>query len=362
MQGSPTGTGRYLRNLLRNWSRTTDDGIIVYFNGPPPADPVLEHPRIVARGLARTRSGLWWQERRLPPAVRRDAVDVLFSPAYTCPLTLARPRVTAVHDLSFFDVPEDFSVRDGLRRRLLAAASMRASAAILACSDFTSRQIGQWFPGLQSKVVHVPLAADDDLPPPPAREAARQRLGVRGPLLLTVGAIFNRRCLPVLLRAVSRLIRRHHDLVLEVVGQNRTVPRLDLTRALRSLGLERNVRLAGFITDAQLADRYAAADAAVFLSEYEGFGLPALESMSRGLPVVVSNRPSLSEIFGEAALSVEPRDEPGVEAALEQVLMDASLRSDLVARGRALAGRFSWQETARRTREALGAATRGTRT
>jgi glycosyltransferase involved in cell wall biosynthesis len=362
LQGSPTGTGRYLRNLLRNWARTTDDGIIVYFNGPPPEDPVLEHPRILSRGLARARSGLLWQERRLSPAVRRDAVDVLFSPAYTCPLTVRKPRVTAVHDLSFFDVPEDFSVRDGLRRRLLVTASMRASAAILACSEFTRRQIGLWFPGLASRVVHVPLAADDGLPPPPPREEARQRLGIRGPLLLTVGAIFNRRCLPVLLRAVSRLARRHHDLVLEVVGQNRTVPRLDLPRAVRALGLERNVRLAGFITDAQLADRYAAADAAVFLSEYEGFGLPALESMSHGLPVVISNRPSLGEIFGEAALSVEPRDEPGVEAALERVLTDASLRADLVDRGRTLAGRFSWKETARLTHEALGAATSNART
>ncbi|HVR70760.1 MAG TPA: hypothetical protein VMT87_07930, partial [Vicinamibacteria bacterium] len=95
LQGSPTGTGRYLRNLLRIWARTTDDGIIVYFDGPPPADPVLEHPRVVARGLPRARLGLVWQERRLAPAARTDAVDVLFAPAYTCPLTLGRPRVTA---------------------------------------------------------------------------------------------------------------------------------------------------------------------------------------------------------------------------------------------------------------------------
>jgi glycosyltransferase involved in cell wall biosynthesis len=179
-----------------------------------------------------------------------------------------------------------------------------------------------------------------------------------GPLLLTVGAIFNRRCLPVLLRAVSRLVRRHPALVLEVVGENRTVPPLDLPRAVRSLGLDRHVRLAGFVSEPELAVRYAAADAAVFLSEYEGFGLPAAEAMARGLPVVVSARPSLGEIFGAAALTVDPRDEKGVEAALERVLCDEPLRSDLSARGRALAATFSWAETARLTRQALAAAAR----
>jgi glycosyltransferase involved in cell wall biosynthesis len=144
--------------------------------------------------------------------------------------------------------------------------------------------------------------------------------------------------------------------VLEVVGENRTVPTLDLPRAVRALGLDAHVRLAGFVSDEALAARYAAADAAVFLSEYEGFGLPTLEAMARGVPVVVSSRPSLGEIFGAAGLPVEPRDEPAVEAALDRVLSDQGLRRDLRARGRALAAEFSWDDTARRTRQALGAA------
>ena len=361
LQGSPTGTGRYLRNLLRIWSRDGEDRLIVYFNGPPPADEVLQHARITTRGLRRARPGVLWQEWRLSRAAEEDRVDVLFCPAYTCPQRSSRPRVTAVHDLSFFDVPEDFSLRDGLRRRWLVAASVRRSAAVLVCSDFTRRQIEQWFPDARGRVTHVPLGADDDLPPPPSRDDARARLGLHGPMVLTVGAIFNRRCLPVLFRAVSRLVRRHPELTLEVVGENRTVPPLDLDRAVRAAGLERHARLSGFVTDEDLALRYAAADVAVFLSEYEGFGLPALEAMARGVPVVVSSRPSLGEIFAEAALVVEPRDEPAVEAAIESVLTDPSLRQDLVARGRRLAARYSWRETARRTKETLAAAARNGR-
>jgi glycosyltransferase involved in cell wall biosynthesis len=357
LQGRPTGTGRYLRSLLRIWSSTSEDRLVAYFNGPPPQDAALRHPRIRARALgARPTRGLVWQEIVLPAAARQDGLDVFFAPAFTCSLRLGVPRVTAVHDLSFFSIPEDFAPLDAARRRALVGASLRASRAVLVCSDFTRREIAARYPELAPRLVHVPLGADDDLAPPPSREQARARLGQRGPLLLSVGTILNRRCLPVLLRAASHLARRRPDLVLDVVGENRTHPRADLRATVRSLGLEREVRLSGFVGERALAERYAAADVAVCLSEYEGFGLPALEAMARGVPVVLSSRPALGEIFGEAAVLVDPRDAAAVAGAIDAVLGRPELRADLVARGRELASRFRWSETAARTREALHAA------
>jgi len=297
-------------------------------------------------------------ERRLPPAVEADRCEVFFSPAYACPRRLAVPRVTAVHDLSFFSLPQDFTWRDGLRRRLTVKASLSVSAGVLACSDFTRREILGRFPELQGRVHHVPLGPDDDVPPGPGRDEARERLGVRGPLVLAVGAILNRRRLPELLRAVAALRRAFPDVTLDVVGENRTHPRLDLAGLARSLDLGASVRFSGFVSDADLALRYAAADVACSLSEYEGFGLPALEALSRGLPLVTSRRPSLGEIFGEAAVLVDPADVPGIAAALEGVLSDPRLREDLVGRGRALAARFSWQRTAALTSDVLRAAAR----
>ena len=358
LQGRPTGTGRYLRNLLRIWSRTPSAELIAYFNGPAPEDPVLEAPLMAKRPLgARPTRGLLWQEWRLPAAVEADRVQVFFSPAYTCPLRVSAPRVTAVHDLSFFGQPSDFTPLDGIRRRALARASLGASAAVLACSEFTRREILTRFPQLAGRVHHVPLGTDDDLPEPTDREQARVRLGVSsGPILLTVGTILNRRCLPVLLRAVGRLRHDFPGLRLEVVGDDRTHPPLAIPRVVHGLGLDQTVRLRGFVSEAELADCYAAADAFVFLSEYEGFGLPVLEAMSRGLPVVTTQRPALSELFGEAAILVDPHDEIGLAWTVARILRAPGLAGQLVARGRALAASFSWETTARQTWQLLAAA------
>jgi glycosyltransferase involved in cell wall biosynthesis len=358
LAGRPTGTGRYLRNLLRHW-RDGGDELFLYFNGKAPADAVLEHPAVRVRPLGDGRSrGLAWQETVLPRAARADGLDVFFSPAYSCPLSLGVPRVTAVHDLSFFAYPQDFPFRDALRRRVLVGASLQASAAILVCSDFTRRELARLRPSLAGRARLVPLGPDDDLPPAPARELARARLGLDGPYVLTVGTLLNRRCLPELLRATALLRRAHPGLVLDVVGENRTHPPLDLERLVAGLGLERHVRLSGFVDDASLADRYAAADAAVFLSEYEGFGLPALEAAARGVPLVASRAPSLGEVFREAALLVDPRDEREVAGAIGRVLQEAPLRRALVASGLALAARHSWRHAAALGRAALAEAAR----
>ena len=345
---------------MREWTRGGDDRLVAYFNGPAPYDAVLDHPRILKRPLgAAPIRGVRWQEGPLPPAVRADGVDVFFAPAYSCPLSLDVPRVTTVHDMSFFSLPDDFGLVDGMRRRALVAASIGVSRRLLAVSDFTRREIAAHFPAAAHRIVVTPHGADDDLLPPPSRGEARARLGSRGPMVLTVGSILNRRCLPVLFHAAARLRRSWPDLTLEVVGENRTHPHLDLPALARRTGLDGAARVSGFVDEAALADRYAAADAFVFLSEYEGFGLPVLEAMARGVPVVTARSPALGEVFAEAALLVDPRDTPAVADALDRVLRDAKLRADLVARGRALAARHSWSRCAQLTRAALEEAAEG---
>lgn len=358
LQGRPTGVGRYLRNLLRGFTRDHGDTVVAYVSGEPPADRVLDHPLVQVRALPRMRPGLAWQQLRLPRAARADRLDVFFAPAYTCPWFLDLPCVTTVHDLSFFALPEDFGWSDGLRRRLSVAASVGVSARVIAVSDFTRREIEARFPAAATRVVSIGHGADDDLPDPPLRADARARLGVRGPLILTVGTVFGRRRLPVLLRAIARLRSRFAGLRLEVVGDVRAHPPFDGPALARRLGLGDSVRFSGFVDEAGLADRYAAADAAVFLSAYEGFGLPALEAMARGVPVVVSDRPALNEIFGDAALQAPLEDEHAIADAIGRLLDDEAVRRHFIHRGRNVAARHSWTLAARQTRDVLQAAAR----
>jgi glycosyltransferase involved in cell wall biosynthesis len=356
LQGRPTGTGRYLRNLLRQWTAIGSDTLIAYFDGPPPKDELLQAPGVRLRALGPAPHALVFQELLLPRVASGDALDVFFSPAYSCPLSLRVPRVTAVHDLSFFALPADFSPVEGTRRRILTRASLAASARVLACSEFTRREIARRFPDVAPRTLHIPLGPDDDLPTPPPRAAAREGLEADGPLLLAVGSLFNRRRLPELLHAVALLAPAFPNLRLHVVGENRTHPRRDFLSLASRLGLGPRVRFEGFVSEAALADLYAAADLALCLSDYEGFGLPALEAMSRGLPVVAADRPSLNEIFGEAALLVDPADPSAIAGGVARLLRNPQQRDALVTRGRNLARRFSWRATAERTRAAIAEA------
>jgi glycosyltransferase involved in cell wall biosynthesis len=261
--------------------------------------------------------------------------------------------------MSFFSLPEDFRLLDGARRRALTAASMRASRRVIAVSEFTRREILAVVPDAAPRLVAIPEGGDDDLPPPPDRAQARRRLGVEGDLLLWVGSIFNRRPLRVLLQALALLGRSGVSAQLDVVGDNRTHPRLDLPALARELGVERRVSFSGFVGEAALADRYAAADAFVFLSFYEGFGLPVLEAMARGIPAITAARPALSELFAGSALLVDPGDAGALASALQSALRHPLQREELRRRGRQLADRHSWAVAAERTRALLEEAARG---
>jgi glycosyltransferase involved in cell wall biosynthesis len=355
LQGRATGAGRYLRNLLRAWNK--QDQLFVYFKGAAPPDPLLARWGVRLRPVgSRRHRGLIWQESALPEAAREDQLDVFFAPAYFCPLRLDLPRVTAIHDMSFYSVPQDFTPWDGARRRLLVRLSALASKRVLTISEFSRREIGAYIPAAAARVRTTLLAADTDLPPPPPREEARRALGIEGPSLLSVGSILNRRRLPALLSAMRQLVRTWPALRLDVVGDNRTHPRLDLPALLRDLDLARHVRLSGFISDTELAARYAAADVVVYLSEYEGFGLPVLEALSRGLPVVTTTRPATGEIFEGGALLAEPDDAEDIARNLRFLLANPAAREAWGRQGKTFAAAFSWEKAAAETRRVLGEA------
>ncbi len=352
MEGRPTGVGRYLRSLLTRWDRTLPHSLIVYSGAP--VELALGGDLVANRVLGDAHS-LWWEQRTLPAAARADGIDVLFCPAYSCPLLASMPRVTAIHDLSFFARREEFTLVHGLRRRMMARLAARLSRSLLACSEFTKSEIRRHLgPVAAAKTAVVALGPDDGLPPGPDRAACRAALGLSDAdtYVITVGTILARRNIPMLVRAVSRLVPDHPGLRLGIVGDNRSHPFEDPMALARSLGCERAVRVSGFVANREIAGHYAAADLAIFLSEYEGFGLPALEAMSRGVPTMVADRASLNEIFGPGALVVEP-NEAGVVGGLTRVIGDPAFAADLRRRGQEHAKAFSWERAAADTLRVL---------
>jgi glycosyltransferase involved in cell wall biosynthesis len=278
------------------------------------------------------------------------------NPAGVAPARRGQALVVTVHDLAFEHLTGSFSPRwRALYRAGLRAAARRADA-ILTPSRFTADDVVERT-GVDASKVHVtPLAAAAPLSPYPDAAARLERIGVRAPYLLFVGTIEERKNLVRLIRVYRVLAAEGlaHTLVLNGPAGFRAD---EVVAAIDAGGPGRIVRTSN-LEDAGLGDLYRGADAFVYPSRYEGFGLPVLEAMQHGVPVVASNSSSIPEVAGDAALLVDPEDDDALTDALRQVLTDRSLREDLARRGPAQAARFSWEATARATLAAYAIAHR----
>jgi alpha-1,3-rhamnosyl/mannosyltransferase len=240
----------------------------------------------------------------------------------------------------------------------LARLYARRSSAIIADSEHSRRAIVERLGIAAAHVAVIPVGLGPEFRPASPTAAQRERYGLGGAYALYLGNFMPHKNLPRLLRAWAALpspVRTAHRLVL-AGGDRANRPALAALAA--ELGLGAGVGFPGLVDDADLPAVYGGAALYVQPSLEEGFGLPALEAMARGVPVVTSIHPSLNEIFGEAALLVDPHDVPAIAQALDRVLSEPGLREGMVARGRALASRYSWAETARRTADVIAAAAR----
>ncbi|HJO37143.1 MAG: glycosyltransferase family 1 protein [Vicinamibacterales bacterium] len=346
-----TGVGRYLASLCQAWAespRTRAHKFTLYSPASIPEDETRfsflnsSDPRFQVRVVPGSR-GSWWEQMLLPPVVNADPPDVFFSPAYAAPLRLTVPVVLTIADISFASHPEWFRWREGLRRRWLAARSAQRAARILAISQFTRREIVDWLGIDAERIAVTPLAVDGAWAPPTS--------SVRDPLVLFVGSIFTRRHLPWLIAAFGRALARVPDARLAIIGANRTYPREDLRTQAADAGLTGRVSVEDWVDDARLAAYYARARVFVFLSDYEGFGLPPLEALTAGVPIVVLDTPVAREVYGDAATYVAPGDLTGIADALVRGLTLTTPACSATAEH--LLARYSWAHTANLTLDAL---------
>ncbi|MGE5358986.1 MAG: glycosyltransferase family 4 protein [Bacteroidales bacterium] len=351
--GKRTGVGTYLAALLGQWdympeAREHEWRLYVPEPGPPAGVRAANATWRTVPGPATT----WWEQRALPRALAEDRPDVLFAPGYTAPLVSRVPCVLTVHDVSFFAHPEWFGRREGWRRRFLTRLSARRARSVLTDSEFSRREIVR-FTGAQPSRVRViyPGVSAAEQAAPNARD--RQP---RPPVVLYVGSIFNRRRVPDLIRAFAAAAGSAPAAMLEIVGDNRTHPREDLSALAASLGVGSRVRVRAYVDDDTLQALYEHASVFAFLSEYEGFGFTPLEALSHGVPAVVLDTPVAREIYDDAAMYVGSGDIVGTAVALTRLLSDSAARATLLDAGARLLPRYSWTTAARETLGALEAA------
>jgi glycosyltransferase involved in cell wall biosynthesis len=354
------GIGTYVRNLVRHLAHL--DRVTTYFLFCNQADEA--ELRDLAGNFVPVvdeSDGYSFAEHvSIPRKLHRLGADLLHSPHYVLPLLCRRRAVVTIHDCIHLLFPEYLPNRMAFRyARFMMGSAIRRSALVFTVSEASRRDILRFYPDADPDRIHVvPNAIDVALLEDPGEEEmdrVRERYQIRGRFVLYAGNVKPHKNLQRLISAFGLLKQRpgHEDLKLLIIGEGEGGERDgihkhgQLRRCVEAAGVRQDVRFFGFVPEHTLAALYRLASVFAFPSLYEGFGLPPLEAMACGTPVVTSRLSSLPEVVGDAALLVDPYRVEEIAHALERVLQDETLRADLVARGLVRARQFSWERSVR---------------
>ncbi len=345
-----TGMRTYTVNLVRELLTLAPDLMVrCYFHQGEP-DPLLPcSPRLQWRRVTAP-FGWWWTFFQLPSVLRREPVDV-FHADYIVPPLAPCPTVVTMHDAisAMFLEPADLKTR--VVTNALTLLSVHRSRFVLTPSESARRDVARFFRVPLRKIVVIPYGVSPLFRPILKEEGKRvvaARLGIEGRFILTVNFFRPRKNAPVL-AAAFRELRRRQALVDWLVFAG-VAPEPLKTRILQSAGdAADRVIFTGYLPDEMLPFLYSAAEAFAFPSRYEGFGLPVLEAMACGTPVVAGDAPAVNEFARGAAVLVPPNDWRLLAEALERVLTDNALAEELREQGLNRAAQFSWSRTARET-------------
>jgi len=349
-----SGVEQYVVGLVRALSRLDDAPEIIAYVDRTIPDPELD--AATSSGLLRThvvRARRGWLRAALPWRLWRDHVDLVHLPSTILPPILPCPAVATVHDLAWIRYPRTYSREDLAMQRLAVSGAARRARHIIANSENTARDLRENYPACSHRITAIPLGVSADFSPAGPRLSNDILPAGTRPAdgyILYVGRLHPRKNLRLLLRAYRLVLDQVAAPPLLIVGPI-TAYGEELVAEARRLEMEQHVVFPGYLPETLLPALYRSATVFVYPSLYEGVGLPVLEAMASGVPVVTSNTSAMPEVAGEAALLVGPEDVQGLTSAIVRLLTDQDLRKSLSERGRARSREFTWERTARATVE-----------
>lgn len=344
-----TGNEVYIRCLLGAFAELDRRSEFITYISQAGAErwiPARFEVRLVS---ANPYSRLGWDLGRL---IRADCPDLVHV-QYTAPLRVSVPTVVTVHDVSFLEHPEYFTVARRSQLSLTVGRTVKRAARIVTVSEFSRAAILRAYDIAPEKVRVIPNAANPEfrvIGRERAQRAVEARLGFEAPFVLSVGDLQPRKNQIGLIAAFAKLLTQHPQLKHHLVLTGKETWFTPKVReAARTSGFASRIHFTGFVSDEELLELYNACECFVFPSFYEGFGLPILEAMACGRAVACSNTSSMPEVADGAGLLFDPHQTGEITRALKDILLDAELRGRLERLGLQRAAGFTWKKSARAT-------------
>jgi glycosyltransferase involved in cell wall biosynthesis len=344
----PAGAGHYTVALVEALDRRDDVALTLWCRHGDDGRWLLLAPgsKVHASSPSPRPLRLTWEQTALPLLLRRHPVDVYHAPHYTMPQLTGTPRVVTIHDMTFFDHPEWHErTKIPVFRRAIRVAAANA-AALICVSERTATRLGKIVP--PTGPVHViPHGLDHGrFHTVDTRDAeVLDRLGVRTPFVAFVGTIEPRKSVPLLVRAFDRMAGAHSDLRLVLAGSDGWGA-AEVTATIAAARHRDRVVRTGYVPDDAVPALLRQATALAYPSHEEGFGLPALEALACGAPLVTTRGSAMEEVVGDAALLVPGGDVAALAGALDMLVAGDARLDDRRSRGVAIAAAYTWERCA----------------
>jgi glycosyltransferase involved in cell wall biosynthesis len=344
------GIGTYTVNLLRNlFPSDRENRYFLFYRNSAAIGRYDGHPN-VREIVVNSRTNLTWDQIAVPRAAKEHKIDLIFNPKLSVPIFASCKVVFVMHGGDWFVFPENYRFWDRAYHKLSTPAYFRRADSIISVSNSASADIVRHTGVDPRKLVTIYHGVGEHFSPiedDRRRGTLRQKYNLPEKYLLYVGQIYPMKNFSGILKAFSAL-RKTVPYKLVVVGK----PALKFEKELKlidTLGLQEDVIRIGWVADEDLPAIYGMATALVFPSLYEGFGIPIIEAMACGCPVLTSNRGATAEVAGDAALLVEPTEVASISEGMHRLIEDADLRERLIAKGLRRCRDFTWENCAKRT-------------